>query len=110
ATNAPPLVALLDGFPVANHQLLAGNVEIDDPDDLEARYVTNSSRLHGTSMASLIIHGDTNVASPPLKRRIHVRPVLCCDEFGSAEHFPREQLVVDIIYRAVIRMFERKPD
>ncbi len=104
-SDGQPLVAILDGYPLQNHSLLAGRLEIDDPDDLAARYHADSSREHGTSMASLVIHGDLNRPSTPLHRRIHVRPVMCC-EFGSREHFPPERLLVDTIYRAVVRMFD----
>lgn len=104
-TDDPPLVAVLDGYPLQNHVLLAGRLEIDDPDGLSARYVTEVSREHGTSMASLIIHGDLNRIVRPIRRRIHVRPVMCC-ESGQREHFPPERLLVDTIYRAVTRLFD----
>lgn len=108
-SNDPPLVAVLDGYPLQNHVLLAGRLEIDDPDGLAARYVTEVSREHGTSMASLIIHGDLNRPVQPIRRRIHVRPVMCC-ESGQREHFPPERLLVDTIYRAVTRLFDGEGD
>ena len=52
-----PIVALLDGMPVQAHTLLADRLIIDDPDDLESRALV-SQRVHGTAMASLILHGD----------------------------------------------------
>ena len=45
-----PVVALLDGFPLQNHALLAGRVIIDDPDGWEAVYEAKD-RVHGTAMA-----------------------------------------------------------
>lgn len=108
-SHDPPLVAVLDGYPLQNHVLLAGRLEIDDPDGLAARYVTEVSREHGTSMASLIIHGDLNRPVQPIRRRIHVRPVMCC-ESGQREHFPPERLLVDTIYRAVTRLFDGEGD
>src|SRR5690606_15372289 len=60
-----PLAALLDGLPVQNHVRLAGRLLIDDPDNLEPLYPV-SNRDHGTSMASLIIHGDLNLGGEPI--------------------------------------------
>jgi len=58
-----PIVALLDGLPLANHQRLAGRLIIDDPDNWEQNYLAQH-RCHGTAMASLILHGDlTNPAT-----------------------------------------------
>ncbi|TJU91081.1 MAG: hypothetical protein E5Y35_34420, partial [Mesorhizobium sp.] len=36
---------------------------------------------------------------PPLPRQIHCIPVL-----GSADRFPSDRLIVDLIYQAVMRM------
>lgn len=108
--DRPPLVAVLDGFPLQNHELLVGRIDIDDPDDLETRYASAESRTHGTSIASLILHGDMNRPSSPISRRIHIRPVLCCEAGGSQEHFPKDQLLVDCFYRAVTRLFEGEGD
>ena len=74
-TELPPVAALFDGVPVQNHVLLDGRLEMDDPDGLEAMSVV-AERYHGTAMASLILHGDRNVASEVLSRRLHMRPVL----------------------------------
>lgn len=57
----PPVVALLDGLPLENHSLLAGRLVVDDPDGWAEGYVA-LDRQHGTSMASLIIHGDSSFA------------------------------------------------
>jgi hypothetical protein len=54
-----PILALLDGVPVAAHRLLADHVDIDDPFGLEPDALV-ANRSHGTAMASLIIHGDRN--------------------------------------------------
>jgi len=95
-----PILALLDGVPVAAHKLLADHLVVDDQFDLEAD-VPVSRRVHGTAMASLIIHGDRNRSEPPLPRRIHVVPVL-----AGANVFPTKRLVVDVVYSAVIAMRE----
>ena len=73
--SLPPVAALLDGVPVQNHVLLVGRLEMDDPDGLEAMSLV-SKRFHGTAMASLILHGDRNVTTNVLSRRLYVRPVL----------------------------------
>ncbi len=109
----PPLVALLDGMPIQNHELLLGRLEVDDPDALESRYSSVGGRRHGTEMSSLIIHGDLNRPGLPIRTRLHVRPIMCADgALGDLdqEHFPSEILVVDHIYRAVRRMFEGDGD
>ena len=69
----PPVAALFDGVPVQNHVLLDGRLEMDDPDGLEAMSVV-AERYHGTAMASLILHGDRNLANEVLSRRLHMRP------------------------------------
>ena len=101
----PPIAALLDGVPVQNHDLLAGRLDMDDPDDLEAMSIV-AKRHHGTAMASLIVHGDRNVAGRALSRPLHVRPVLCALADEGQERFQRDRLLIDVIYQAVRRMKE----
>lgn len=101
-----PRIALLDGVPLAGHVALDSRVVIDDPDDRSALYGT-AQRCHGTSMASLIIHGD--LASPGLAVRqpLYVRPVLVPHEhFPRTEIIPRNELLVDLVHRAFRRMFD----
>lgn len=106
--DKPPVVALLDGLPLQNHALLAGRLEIDDPDGWEADY-TAKDRVHGTAMASLILHGELDSAPAPLGRRLYVRPVLCPDPTDNfhqrrREHTPDDVLLIDLIHRAVKRI------
>ena len=101
----PPIAALLDGIPVQNHALLAGRLDVDDPDGIENTSVV-AGRAHGTAMASLILHGDRNLNEPPLSRRLHVRPILTDQGNGPREEPLRDRLFVDLIYRAVRRMKE----
>lgn len=105
AGGGPPVAALLDGIPVQNHALLAGRLDVDDPDDIEGTVVV-ANRAHGTAMASLILHGDRNLDEPPLSRQLHVRPILTARGNGLSEAPPRDRLLVDLIYRAVLRMKE----
>ena len=105
--DLPPIAALLDGVPVQNHVLLDGRLEMDDPDGLEAMNVV-AERHHGTAMASLILHGDRNVANEVLSRRLYVRPVLYAPGNLLREEPRRDRLLIDVIYRAVRRIKERR--
>jgi hypothetical protein len=104
-----PVVALLDGLPVENHRLLAGRLTVDDPDGWAAEYPV-ANRHHGTAMASLIVHGELDANEPPLNRPVYVRPVLRPsgpDWFGPPrELVPELVLPVDLLHRAVRRLFE----
>jgi hypothetical protein len=70
-----PVAALLDGMPVQAHTLLENRLVLDDPDDLQERTMV-AQRVHGTAMASLILHGDRNESGPVLSRPIYVRPLM----------------------------------
>lgn len=103
-----PIVALFDGLPLTNHSLLAGRLHIDDPDDWAADYAA-SERVHGSAMASLIVHGDLNQPQPPLARPVYVRPIMKpMNGFTTPrrEGVPENCLAVDLIHRAVKRLFE----
>lgn len=103
-----PLAALLDGFPVQNHVRLANRLLVDDPENLEPLYPV-ASREHGTSMASLIIHGDLNHGGAAISRPLYVRPVLRPSP-GGGERTPADRLLVDVIYQAVRRIKEGDGD
>ena len=66
-----------------------------------------AERYHGTAMASLILHGDRNVASEVLSWRLHMRPVLYAPGNGVREEPRRDRLLIDVIYRVVQRIKER---
>jgi len=100
-----PIVALLDGVPIQNHSYLVGRVRLDDPDNLE-HMSTVAKRRHGTEMASLILNGDLNLNEPPLQRPIYVRPVLYATGNQQDEEPRRDRLLIDTIYKAIIRMKE----
>ena len=97
----PPIAAVFDAVPVQAHPLLGGRMVVDDPADLEAQAV--GSRVHGTAMASLAIHGDLNENASPIARRIYFRPVMFAPGFGD-EQFQSDRLVIDVIVEAVMRM------
>ena len=97
-----PIAALLDGVPVQAHRLLDRRLILDDPDNLQARAIV-ARRVHGTAMASLILHGDRNENGPPLKRPLYVRPVMVTTETGI-EQTESDRLLVDTIHRAILRI------
>lgn len=103
-----PVVALFDGMPLQNHRRLAGRLVVDDPDGIEAQYAAGE-RVHGTAMASLILHGDLDRNEAPLGRRLYVRPILQPDDrmwrSPRPEAVTESILVVDLVHRAVRRLF-----
>lgn len=72
--DTDPLIALLDGLPLSNHALLAGRLVVDDPDGWDAEYEAKD-RVHGTSMASLVLYGELDGPPVPLGRKLYVRPI-----------------------------------
>jgi hypothetical protein len=104
-----PVVALLDGLPLQNHRRLARRLVIDDPDDFESLY-SAADRRHGTAMASLVLHGDLDGNENPLNRTLYVRPIFQPDPHDwrqpRQETVPDGILVVDLIHRAIRRIFE----
>lgn len=110
--DAVPRAALLDGMPLANHPLLRGRVLVDDPDGWESEYPV-AARRHGTAMASLILHGDLEAPRGPLAHRLYARPILRPNndwQDPPPEESPEGQLFVDVIHRAVRRLFETTGD
>ena len=106
-----PVAALLDGVPMAQHDLLVNQLVVDDPDEYADQYGTAAEQRHGTAMASLILHGDLNTLAPqpPIRRQLYVRPVMYSqpDGFNSTcEVMPPDRLSIDLIWRAFIRMFD----
>jgi len=103
-----PVIALLDGIPLQNHSLLNGKIVIDDPENFNQNYLAES-RIHGTSMASLIVNGDLSCQNPQqLNRPIYIRPIMRSNAngFGGGEFLPDDRLPIDLIHRAVVRMFD----
>lgn len=109
--EAPLVVALLDGLPLQSHRALAGRLTVDDPDDFGADYEARF-RLHGTAMASLIIWGDLHWPGDPIPQPLYVRPIMQpftqpgWDDLPPDERVSEGLLIVDLIHRAVRRMFE----
>ena len=108
-----PVLALLDGLPLTGHNLLEGRLVVDDPDGYE-EYYPAEERQHGTGMASLICHGDLAAGTSPISRLLYVRPILRPRHGGSGEPpdemISEDQLAVDLVHRAVVRMFDGDDD
>jgi len=110
-TELPPVAAILDGAPNLQHLALKDRLIFDDPDNLAAEYQAGERR-HGTSMASLVVHGEQpNGHSAPLTRKVYHLAVMQPNSQARSfnrheEHFPDEIFFEDRIERAVRRMFE----
>ncbi len=107
-----PVIALFDGLPLQAHRRLQGRLIVDDPDDFEEDYPA-ARRGHGTAMASMILHGDLSAREAPLPRPLYVRPILRPDPRdgrGEDEVVDEGALVVDLLHRAVRRLFEGEGD
>ncbi len=111
AEAAVPMAALLDGVPMAQHDRLTNRLVIDDPDGFANEYGAAGDQRHGTAMASLILHGDLNTPDPkpPVRRRLHVRPIMYPQPDGIGgfkEAMPPDRLCIDLIWQVFIRMFD----
>ena len=112
-SDIPPVVALLDGYPLTEHDALNGRIILHDPDDLLPKYLPQEMR-HGTAMASLILHGEQDADEPPLSRSIFCRPILEPDlanrywngNAAEREHIPDGVFAEDRVHRAIVEMFE----
>ena len=105
-----PIVALLDGLPIENHRLLKDRLVVDDPDNWVTDYLVGE-RIHGTAMASLILHGELDANEQSLPSKIYVRPIMRPGPIDfktnrRIECIPDNILPTDILYRAVHLMFE----
>jgi hypothetical protein len=100
AQLGPAVAAILDGYPIANHQLLAGRVEVEEV-DITGTMAPVDRRYHGTAIASLIIHGDLAAGEAPISRKLKVVPVLAAPQDLSDERTPSDFLSIGLIYRAV---------
>lgn len=104
-----PVVALLDGLPLENHETLSGLLTVDDPDGWSADYIA-TDRVHGTAMASFICRGDLAGNEQQARRKLYVRPIMRPGERAfdgtRAESVPDSELFVDLLHRAVRRLFE----
>ena len=103
-----PIIALFDGVPQENHPLLNGLLTVDDPDSI-ADSCPVDERIHGTSMASLILRGQNMNSINHTLNKVYVRPILKSnkDFHGKVqEYIPEDYLIVDKIHECVRRLFE----
>lgn len=104
-----PIVALLDGLPLARHRRLDGRVWVDDPNEFEDDICQHCWRQHGTAMASLIVQGDINdgaltaeapalrTPNPPTGSRVIVTHSWFTPVHGpSLDHWARADLYTDL--------------
>lgn len=61
-------------------------------------------------MASLIVHGDLSTQGKPLDRPVYVRPIMRVEDQpgGFVERVSPDILFVDLLHRAVRRLFEKE--
>lgn len=95
----PPIAAILDGYPVEEHEALAGRITVVEL-ETKAIDVPVQSRIHGTAMASLVVRGDLHKEEAPSERRVAVIPVLTTDGSGR-ERIPKGKLPIGVIFRAL---------
>ncbi|MGH9436649.1 MAG: S8 family peptidase, partial [Terriglobia bacterium] len=106
-----PVAALFDGLPLSQHAALRDRLAIDDPDGYSQQYQANEQR-HGTAMASLIIHGDAGANEASIKSKLYVRPVMVPQGANNGavrdESFLTTELTVDLVHRAVRRLYVKE--
>jgi hypothetical protein len=112
APAGDPVVALFDGLPLQRHLALESRLVVDDPDGYEQLYAADS-RWHGTAMASLIVWGDLHdEGRVPIPQPLYVRPILQPNIPPAGINLPANEqvaesvLIVDLLHRAVRRLFE----
>ncbi|MEJ8476431.1 S8 family serine peptidase [Roseibium algae] len=98
-----PVVALLDGYPLENHFLLANRLRVNEV-DVHALDVPVVRRRHGTTMASLIVHGDLGDNTVPIDRQLQVVPILGAPQNLSEECTPLDKLPIGLVHRAVMSL------
>ena len=98
--SRPAVAALIDGYPVQNHQLLRNRIDVEEV-DVAGADVPVGRRFHGTSMASLILHGDLDANEPPLDRPLKVVPILAAPQSVQGECTPPDKLPIAMVYRAI---------
>ena len=98
------IAALLDGYPIENHETLAGRLIVEEV-EVRSVQVPVQNRDHGTSMASMILHGDLAVSPPPsINRPLAVLPILSMS--NSGEGIQTNRLAIGVVYRTLSRIVE----
>jgi hypothetical protein len=98
-----PIACVFDAVPLAGHPRLNGRLSVYDPFGLERLAV--GRRVHGTAMASAVVHGD--IAGPPmpaLERRVFfVNVMFAPQDLDQDERFP-DRLPADLFHESVLRL------
>lgn len=100
-----PFAALLDGYPVTDHEHLGGRVAVLEV-DVSADDAPVARRFHGTAMASLIVRGDLGSLQSPLDRPIVALPILAAPQGLADECTPPDKLPIGLVYRAILALVE----
>ena len=103
SSGVGPMVGILDGVPITEHRLLRDKIILDDPDDFAEDYPPEG-RVHGTSMLSLVLHGDLEAYELTIDSKVYFRPIFKYE--NGIEQIPSNFFVVDLLHRAIKRMFE----
>lgn len=106
STDVKCVAAILDGYPVMQHEALAGRVVALEV-DVSAADVPVNARLHGTAMASLIVYGDLAKSEPALESPVAVIPVLSVSRH-TTETTPSGKLAIGVIYRALTALVQKR--
>lgn len=93
------ITAILDGYPVTQHQALLNHLHIHEV-EVTGASVPVAGRYHGTAMTSLIVHGDLHNNEVPLSRKVVAVPVLTASITGR-ETTPHGKLPIGVIYRSI---------
>lgn len=98
------ITALLDGYPIEHHETLAGRLILEEV-EVRSAQVPAQNRDHGTSMASMILHGDLAVSPPPsINRPLAAFPILSISNGG--EGIQTNRLAIGVVYRTLLRIVE----
>jgi hypothetical protein len=105
APTGDPIGAIFDAVPLAAHPYLDGRLTVEDMFNLEPAAV--GLRLHGTAMASAVVHGDLNAGLlPALDRKVlFVNVMYASGVVNEGERFP-DRLPADMFHEAIVRMIE----
>jgi hypothetical protein len=106
--SGTPIVAVLDGLPLENHQLIRSRVQIHDPFALAERYPSPAEQVHGTAMCSIVSWGDLN-APHPLSTPVVCIPIMQAPSIPSnpddnEESVPNDRFPEDLVHQAVIQL------
>jgi hypothetical protein len=93
------ITAILDGYPIAQHQALINHLHIHEV-EVTGAGVPLTGRYHGTAMTSLIVHGDLHNHEASLSRKVVAVPVLTASLTGR-ETTPYGKLPIGVIYRSI---------